>query len=132
MENNTPVKALIGSNDIVGHCLSDIYNNFKNSKTYLETKRLEHLGNKPQNNHSPCLQVLGCWGVGVLGGWGTQYSRNHLIEGNVLYNFPLYHILKANDLSKIRATVNTTPEITSDISTSAVFGKGKANMVNTY
>ena len=34
MENDTPVKILIGSNDIVGHYLSDIYNNPKNSETY--------------------------------------------------------------------------------------------------
>ena len=34
MENDIPVRVLIGGNDIVGHYLSAIYNNSKNSETY--------------------------------------------------------------------------------------------------
>ena len=34
MESDIPLKVLIGSNDVVGHYLSAIYNNSKNSETY--------------------------------------------------------------------------------------------------
>ena len=34
MENDIPIKVLIGSNDLVGTCLSSIYNNSKNAQSY--------------------------------------------------------------------------------------------------